>query len=85
MTHEFTITPRLHEIGRDGHCQHHPTLDWFTESHPMIEACKQICAECPTRERCLEHAMTWPERWGIWGGTTPPERGFTSRHKQQKG
>ena len=32
-----------------------------------------VCAACPVRAACLEHAVSAPERWGVWGGV--PERG----------
>lgn len=35
---------------------------------------KAICARCPVREECLEHALTKPEPFGIWGGTSENER-----------
>lgn len=33
-----------------------------------------ICAVCPVIDACLDHALTWPEREGVWGGTTWPQR-----------
>lgn len=38
------------------------------------EHAKRICLQCPERTRCLEHALTAPEMYGIWGATTPRER-----------
>jgi WhiB family redox-sensing transcriptional regulator len=35
---------------------------------------KSICATCPVRVRCLEHAIASDERYGIWGGLTFDER-----------
>lgn len=37
------------------------------------EAAKEICARCPVKDRCLEHALTF-EVFGVWGGTTEAER-----------
>jgi len=37
-------------------------------------AAKAVCAECPVRAECLEHAITHQERFGIWGGLNPVER-----------
>ena len=39
-----------------------------------IEQAKAICAQCPVREQCLQHAIEAKERFGIWGGLTPGER-----------
>ena len=33
---------------------------------------KAICAGCPVRVECLDHALRHGEHWGIWGGV--PER-----------
>lgn len=35
---------------------------------------KAVCATCPVRSDCLDHAMKHDERYGIWGGMTDRER-----------
>ncbi len=40
---------------------------------------KSICAGCPVRERCLEHAIACDERYGIWGGLNQDERRMLRR------
>jgi WhiB family redox-sensing transcriptional regulator len=35
---------------------------------------KVICASCPVRRQCLEHAVASGERYGVWGGLTFDER-----------
>lgn len=35
---------------------------------------KAICAGCPVRECCLEHALDAVEKHGIWGGKSERER-----------
>lgn len=37
------------------------------------EAAKEVCAGCPVKTLCLEHALTF-ESFGVWGGTTEAER-----------
>jgi len=34
----------------------------------------RVCAACPVRGACLEHALDAGELWGVWGGTTERER-----------
>lgn len=34
---------------------------------------KEVCAPCPVRSECLDHALRY-ERIGIWAGTTERER-----------
>ncbi len=35
---------------------------------------KAICAECPSRQECLEYALEIREPHGIWGGLNESER-----------
>ncbi len=35
---------------------------------------KSVCAACPVRGDCLEHALAVDERYGVWGGLTLDER-----------
>lgn len=37
-------------------------------------AAKAICAACPVRWRCLDHALNDVERYGIWGATSEKQR-----------
>jgi WhiB family redox-sensing transcriptional regulator len=45
---------------------------------------KKVCERCPIKEECLEMAIKCDISHGIWGGTTPTERGHrragTSRY-----
>lgn len=58
-----------------GRCATHPNSDlWYPDTGRDSERAQQLCAECPVREQCYQHAITRPERYGIWGGTTETER-----------
>ena len=35
---------------------------------------KVVCAACPVRTHCLQHALAVDERYGVWGGLTVDER-----------
>lgn len=35
---------------------------------------KSICAECPVKQACLQHAIRTAEPHGIWGGLNEFER-----------
>lgn len=35
---------------------------------------KKICASCPVRLQCLQHALDNDEKYGIWGGLSERER-----------
>jgi WhiB family redox-sensing transcriptional regulator len=42
----------------------------------VIAEAKTVCRRCPVTEACLDYANAAGERYGIWGGKTPRERGF---------
>ena len=37
-------------------------------------AAKAVCAGCPVRRECLDHALTSGEPYGVWGGLSEGER-----------
>lgn len=37
-------------------------------------AAKTVCATCPVRQQCAEHALSVREPYGVWGGMTEDER-----------
>jgi WhiB family redox-sensing transcriptional regulator len=39
-----------------------------------IEKARAYCADCPVLLACRDHALSLPEAYGIWGGTTRRQR-----------
>ncbi len=35
---------------------------------------KAVCKGCPVIAQCLNHALTVPETYGVWGGLSADER-----------
>jgi WhiB family redox-sensing transcriptional regulator len=59
----LTVDPELFfPVGNTG-----PALD-------QIEKAKQICAQCPVIENCLQYAMDSNQDSGVWGGLSEDER-----------
>ncbi|CAM5366586.1 Transcriptional regulator WhiB [Streptomyces avidinii] len=52
----------------------HPSGERGEEREERDAAAKRICAGCPVREACLEHALRTREPFGVWGGLTEEER-----------
>jgi hypothetical protein len=48
---------------------------------PAAAAAVAICRKCPSQAPCLKWAMDHKEPDGIWGGTTPQERGRKFRRR----
>jgi WhiB family redox-sensing transcriptional regulator len=47
---------------------------FFPDRGEPAEAARQVCAECPVRQPCLDYAITNRIVHGIWGGLTERER-----------
>ena len=56
---------------------------FYPDSEENAEEAKGICASCPVRLSCLEHALTMRERDGVWGGTTEKERRRIIRQRRR--
>jgi WhiB family redox-sensing transcriptional regulator len=56
---------------------------FFPDSDEEAGEAKAVCARCPVREACLEHALAHREREGIWGGATERERRRILRHRRK--
>lgn len=44
---------------------------------------KAICKGCPVKNKCLNHALTTPEYYGVWGGLSADERSFYSANRRE--
>jgi WhiB family redox-sensing transcriptional regulator len=47
------------------------------------EVAKAVCAGCAVRQPCLEYALTFREREGVWGGCTEKERRRIIRQRRR--
>ena len=54
-----------------------------TDDEADAAEAKAICAICPVRQACLEHALASREREGVWGGTTERERRRIVRQRRK--
>lgn len=59
---------------RSAKCRGEDPDTFFPVSGELLDDVKAICAGCPVRDDCLEHALTHREAFGIWGGTSARER-----------
>ncbi len=55
----------------------------ITDDDADAAEAKAVCAECPVRQACLEHALAHREREGVWGGTTERERRRIVRQRRK--
>jgi WhiB family redox-sensing transcriptional regulator len=57
-----------------GLCVSIPPATFFPSDGAGVEAARKICAPCPVREACLEHALANRIDHGVWGGCSERER-----------
>ena len=65
-----------------GSCRTGPGSDFYPPMHTERKherlarerRAKAVCAACPVRDECLDHAVAYDERYGIWGGLNQDER-----------
>ena len=75
----YTIDPLPIEFRRadwmsDAACRDTDPNDWVTEHSTGMSKQREMCAECPVRQECLDYAMAEPTLKGMWGGLTATER-----------
>jgi WhiB family redox-sensing transcriptional regulator len=56
---------------------------FYPATDEEAEEAKAICASCPVRQACLEHALAHREREGVWGGATERERRRILRQRRK--
>jgi WhiB family redox-sensing transcriptional regulator len=49
----------------------------------QTEEAKAICRTCPSREPCLQFALSFRQVLGIWGGTSAEERRQLARERRE--
>ncbi len=55
----------------------------YTDDEEDAEPAKAVCGVCPVQEMCLEHALGYREKEGIWGGATERERRRIIRQRRR--
>lgn len=75
------MAPRLDWKERAA-CRTLDTSLFFPESESDAGPAKEVCAQCPVREACLEFALLTRQHDGVWGGLTETERRRLRRRRQ---
>ena len=57
-----------------GLCANQPPETFFPSDGVGVEVAKRICAKCPVKDPCLEHALSNRIDHGVWGGCSERQR-----------
>jgi WhiB family redox-sensing transcriptional regulator len=60
-------------------CKDAKDVSFFPQNKTEAKAAAAICAICPVRQECLDHAMATNERFGMWGGVSERQRKALTR------
>ena len=57
---------------------------FYPANEEEADEAKDVCAQCPVQEPCLEHAIDHREHNGVWGGATEKERQRIIRRRRRQ-
>ncbi len=63
-------TDRIYESPTDLYVEN------YTNRGVTAKRAAELCDGCDVREKCLAFALANDEKWGVWGGTSPRQRGW---------
>ncbi len=66
-----------------GNCAHENPARFFPSDGVGVEVARRICATCPVKETCLEHALVNRIDHGVWGGASERERRRILKRRRQ--
>jgi WhiB family redox-sensing transcriptional regulator len=68
-----------------GKCRDLPPKTFFPSDGVGVDQARQVCAECPVRDACLEYALGHHIDHGVWGGASERERRRIARQRRLAG
>lgn len=71
-------------VGKDVNIFYHPYNERGEEKEERLAKAKAICVGCPVIQECLDHALSVPETFGVWGGMGEDERRLLIRRMRRK-
>lgn len=63
-------------------CRGMPTPLFYPPADTQAGEALAVCARCPVRAACEQHALAAGEEYGIWGGRTESERARIQRSNE---
>ena len=56
---------------------------FYPDDDESAEIAKAVCEGCQVRISCLEHALSFREKAGVWGGATERDRRRMIRQRRR--
>ena len=77
------VVPEPNAFFESAACREVDVEVFFSQDEALQQEALELCASCPVRRECLEHAIYHGEQYGIWGGTRESERRRMSRERRR--
>jgi WhiB family transcriptional regulator, redox-sensing transcriptional regulator len=77
------VAPEPTPFVEDAACREADAELFFSQDETLQQEALSLCAACPVRQECLEHALVNGEQYGIWGGTREGERRRLARERRR--
>lgn len=56
---------------------------FYPDDEHEAQAAKSVCEGCEVKATCLDHALTFREKSGVWGGATERDRRRILRQRRR--
>lgn len=57
-----------------GACRGLDSSIFYPDDEVEAQSAKAVCSGCAVQRACLDHALTFREKSGVWGGATERDR-----------
>lgn len=74
ITYAMSVDPRYIELSTHGICTDGDPEAFFPEKGGSTREAKRMCSRCALSAMCLDLAIDYEQRFGIWGGYSERER-----------
>ena len=66
-----------------GACRGLDSAIFYPEDEEQAASAKAVCESCHVQATCLDHALTFREKSGVWGGATERDRRRIIRQRRK--
>ncbi len=77
------ITPQETKWWGLGACRGLEAGIFYPDDEQEAQAAKAVCDGCVVKSDCLDHALTFREKSGVWGGATERDRRRILRQRRR--
>lgn len=78
------ISPEASKWWDLGACRGLDAAIFYPDDDAEAQAAKTVCESCAVQQTCLDHALSFREKAGVWGGATERDRRRIIRQRRRK-